>query len=133
MNATRLLADLQRRDVRLSVEDDRLVLDAPKGVVTPALREQLRNSKAEVIRLLIGAGDDRLTEAAIVRWLNTHPPEGLSPDLCGQCDQPLGQVGQNALPFLTGGGGHVWLHRRCHPTWMARRRAEAERALASGL
>ncbi len=36
-----------------------------------------------------------------------------------------------ALPFLNGAGGHVWMHGRCHTPWMKRRRAEAEAALAA--
>lgn len=72
------------------------------------------------------------TEAEIVRWLNSHPPQGLDPDLCADCEEPLGRIGDNAVPFLTGAGGHIWLHHECHGEWMERRRAEAVKALKRG-
>ena len=42
----------------------------------------------------------------------------------------LGGPGHDGLPFLTGDGGHVWLHNGCHGDWTAQRRAEAVAALA---
>lgn len=38
--------------------------------------------------------------------------------------------GRDDLPFLTGGGRHMWLHSGCHGDWTAQRRAEAVAALA---
>ena len=49
---------------------------------------------------------------------------------CAHCGQPLGELGRDGLPFLTGDGGHTWLHSGCHGDWTARRRAEAVAALA---
>ena len=68
-------------------------------------------------------------EATITHWLNAHPPEGLDPDICAACGHPVGEIGTDAVPFLTGGGEHVWLHHGCHGPWMAKRRAEAKKAL----
>ena len=45
---------------------------------------------------------------------------------CVHCEQPLGPDG---VPVLAG-DAHTWLHSRCHHDWLAKRRAEAERALA---
>ncbi|MCP5052639.1 MAG: amino acid adenylation domain-containing protein, partial [bacterium] len=47
-----LLTDLSRRDIRLRVEDQRLLYDAPKGKMTPGLRRQLKERKQELIEFL---------------------------------------------------------------------------------
>lgn len=73
------------------------------------------------------------SEAALIQWLNTHPPQGLDPDHCAQCGRPLGRIGDDAVPFLTGGGGHAWLHHGCHAGWTAQRRAEAMQALRNNI
>ncbi len=49
---------------------------------------------------------------------------------CAHCGQPLGELGRDGLPFLTGDGGHTWLHSGCQFDWTARCRAEAAAALA---
>ena len=41
MNVQHLIADLKQRDVVLSVVEDKLVVDAPKGVLTSDLTDQL--------------------------------------------------------------------------------------------
>lgn len=46
------LADLQRRDVKLWIEDGRLRYRAPKGVMGPELTEELRRRKSEILSLL---------------------------------------------------------------------------------
>ena len=57
MRAARLVADLQDRDVRMSVENNRLVVDAPKGVITPSLTDVLQRQKSEIIALLVATVD----------------------------------------------------------------------------
>ena len=47
-----LLSRLRSLDIKLWVEGDRLRYDAPKGALTPELRDQLHNRKAEIIALL---------------------------------------------------------------------------------
>ena len=47
-----LLAALAARDIRLLVEDGRLVLDAPAGAVTAADRAAVRARKAELLAAL---------------------------------------------------------------------------------
>ncbi len=49
------------------------------------------------------------------------------PERCAHCGESLGEEG---LPYLTGDGGHVWLHTGCHGDWTAQRRTEAVAALA---
>src|SRR6266404_6798145 len=53
MSDTRALLDrLQDLDVRLSVQDGLLQVDAPKFALTPTLVERLRAAKAELVALL---------------------------------------------------------------------------------
>ncbi|MBT7981585.1 MAG: hypothetical protein HN584_03385, partial [Akkermansiaceae bacterium] len=68
-------------------------------------------------------------EATIIHWMNLTPPQNLDDDHCAQCGDPVGRVGNDAVPCLTGGSGHVWLHHGCHSAWMARRRQQATEAL----
>ncbi len=42
------------------------------------------------------------------QWQNPPPASGLA--WCAHCRESLGVPGQDGLPFLTGDGGHVWLH-----------------------
>ena len=59
-------------------------------------------------------------------WRNAPPASGL--ERCAHCGEPMTET--DALPVLTGGGGHSWLHSGCHGDWTAQRRAEAVAALA---
>jgi hypothetical protein len=68
-------------------------------------------------------------EATIIHWMNATPPSNLDFDHCAQCREPVGRIGRDAVPVLTGGEGHAWLHHGCHRAWMARRRQEATEAL----
>jgi len=52
MAVSDLLKQLQALDVRIWAEDDRLRLDAPKGALTPELREALAARKAEILTYL---------------------------------------------------------------------------------
>jgi hypothetical protein len=47
-----LLVSMRERGVRLWLKDDRLHYSAPEGVLTPALREELRERKPEVMAFL---------------------------------------------------------------------------------
>jgi amino acid adenylation domain-containing protein len=49
------LLELKAAGVKLSVDGDRLVCDAPSGVLTPQRREVLAANKPEILRLLRGA------------------------------------------------------------------------------
>ena len=64
----------------------------------------------------------------VSQWLTQHPPPATDDsDGCVHCGAALGEDG---VPVLAG-GAHTWLHSACHPPWLAKRRAEAERALAA--
>jgi hypothetical protein len=54
MNALDLLAELKRLNVKLSLAGDKLRLEAPAGVLTPELKEALRQHKAALKALLLG-------------------------------------------------------------------------------
>lgn len=60
MTSADLLADLESRGVRLTADGDQLRYHAPKGVITPSLREALAEHKSELLELV------RDPEAAIV-------------------------------------------------------------------
>ena len=55
MTATELLADLDRRGVRLEARGDRLRY-APRSALTPELVERLRSHKTELLAVLSDAG-----------------------------------------------------------------------------
>ncbi len=68
-------------------------------------------------------------ECCVVEWLWRNPPPASGPQRCAHCGQPLGEPGRDGLPYLTGDGGHTWLHDRCWPAWHAHRRDQALAAL----
>lgn len=67
-------------------------------------------------------------EDTISLWQFRHPPEPTDDVVCVHCDAALDD---DAIPVLAGDSGHVWLHGRCHPPWLAKRRTGAEQALAA--
>jgi len=70
MNAIyELLASLQQRDIRLFVEDGKLLYDAPSGALSSADIEEITRHKAELIRLLDDApsGEPRAPLLALPR------------------------------------------------------------------
>jgi amino acid adenylation domain-containing protein len=52
LKTVRLLSHLRYNDVELRVENDRLILNAPKGVITRSLMDELSRRKAEIIEFL---------------------------------------------------------------------------------
>ncbi len=67
----------------------------------------------------------------LVEWQWRNPPPASGPERCAHCGESLGEHGRDGLPFLTGDGGHVWLHSGCHGDWTAKRRADAVSALVA--
>jgi hypothetical protein len=74
--------------------------------------------------------EQRAFECCKMEWLWQNPPPASGPERCAHCGEPIGEPGRDGLPFLTGDGGHTWLHSDCHGDWTAQRRAEAVEALA---
>ncbi|TFI53300.1 amino acid adenylation domain-containing protein [Mastigocladus laminosus UU774] len=52
MNKNQLLTELEKRGIKLWLENDLLNIEAPKGVLTPELRHSLKKHKQEIIKLL---------------------------------------------------------------------------------
>ena len=52
MNAERLLSDLVKRDVTVTIRGDHLRIEAPRGVLTEELRSALSKHKPEILQLL---------------------------------------------------------------------------------
>ena len=69
---------------------------------------------------------------AVVEWLNRNPPAA-DPHVCAGCDEPINEGGTNWRPLADGAtvhyGGAYGL--RCWERHGAKRRAEAEAALAA--
>ena len=53
MNRKELLTELNKLGIKLWVENDKLNIEAPKGALTPELRNSLAEHKPEIIRLLL--------------------------------------------------------------------------------
>ncbi|WP_095980634.1 non-ribosomal peptide synthetase [Melittangium boletus] len=52
MNVSEFIADLARRDIHLKTDGEQLNIRAPKGALTPEIRAQLSQHKAEVLAFL---------------------------------------------------------------------------------
>ncbi len=52
MNPAALLESLQSKGIRLSTKGDRLVIDAPAGFLTPAVKVEIAAFKEELLKLL---------------------------------------------------------------------------------
>jgi len=62
MNTLDLLAELKRLNVKVTLNGDKLRLDAPKGVLTPELKEVVSQQKPALIALLEAEEARRLLE-----------------------------------------------------------------------
>jgi hypothetical protein len=58
MTAQEILSQLQSLDVRIWVEEGKLRVNAPKGLLTPALRERINAHREELIRFLRASDED---------------------------------------------------------------------------
>ncbi len=144
---------------RIMIIEDRLKVRAPLPL-SDKLVAELRLHKAEVMAFLqdrkaawtpedwraffderagIAEHDGGLSpddaerqafECCVMEWRCQHPPPASGPERCPHCGEPIREPGRDGLPFLTGDGGHTWLHSGCHGDWTAQRRAEAVTALA---
>lgn len=60
-----LMAKLSRLDIKLWLDGERLRCNAPKGVLTPAVKTQLRDRKAEIIDFLGNQSDENIILALL--------------------------------------------------------------------
>jgi amino acid adenylation domain-containing protein len=56
-NVDEFLSQLRTIGIRFSAEEGKLRIDAPKGILSPTLREKISNRKAEILHALIDSGD----------------------------------------------------------------------------
>jgi thioesterase domain-containing protein len=66
MSVVAFLAELRSRDVQLAADGERLRCDAPAGVLTPELRDELRQRKGEILEFLRAAEALARQQKAIV-------------------------------------------------------------------
>ena len=52
MTPRELLVQLREKGVEIKSNGDRLLIDAPKGAITPDLRDALAANKAEILKIL---------------------------------------------------------------------------------
>lgn len=76
MTPSELLSDLRTRGVILRAQGDRLHVEAPRGVITPALRTALASHKAELLALVSnsdvpGRFDIESSRLAAAKFVNT--------------------------------------------------------------
>jgi amino acid adenylation domain-containing protein len=72
MTAEELLEELARRDVRIRTEGDALEVRAPRGALTPALRDALACHKLELLSLLARSGGATPDELPLAFGQRTH-------------------------------------------------------------
>ncbi len=159
MSAVEVIRLAEESGVHLCVAGADLTLDADREPA-PWVLEAIRRHKAGIVALLTATASDWTAEdwrahfderagvaehdgglpradaeqqafaRCVVEWQWRNPPPASGPERCAHCGQPLGEPGGDGLPYLTGDGGHVWLHSDCHGDWTGQRRAEAVAALA---
>ena len=159
MSAVEVLRLARENGVRLGVEGADLILDADREPA-PRVLEAIRRHKAGIVALLTAAEGDwtaedwrvffderagiaehdgglpradaerRAFECCVMQWLWRNPAPASGPERCAYCAEPLGEPGRDGVPYLTGDGGHTWLHSACHGGWTARRREKAAAELA---
>ncbi len=91
-SALNLLAELRSLGVRLSLSEDSLSISAPKGVISPELKEEIRSSKPEIMKILQGAA---VGSAAI----SSETP-GISEIPAERCQSAPLSFAQEGLYFL---------------------------------
>jgi len=89
--ARELLSELRRLGVRVEPRGDRLHIDAPKGTLTPALTDRLRQGKPALLQLL--SSEPGLTDAERDRIHRAGLTEEQVPPLVTQARTELASLG----------------------------------------
>ena len=125
------LSDKLVAELRLHKAEVLAFLQDRKSVWTPEDWQAFFDERAAIAEhdggLSRADAEQRAFECCVMEWLWRNPPPATGPERCAHCGEPLGEDG---LPFLTGDGGHTWLHSDCHGDWTVRHRARAAAALA---
>lgn len=105
------LAELSRLDIKLSVDGDRLRCNAPKGALTPSLKAQLSDRKAEVLEFLSNKSSGSETLALLNSDAILNP--SIRPDAL---TRPTVEPGCILLTGATGFIGAFLLHELLQQT-----------------
>jgi hypothetical protein len=99
MNAAELIIELETRGVLIEAAGGRLRVDAPKGVITPELREALAACKAEVLAILNTPEDEiewrveamlpQIPDIGPIPFLVARPTEAIGANCCHSCGDSL--------------------------------------------
>ena len=126
MTVTEALELARSQGVEVTLDGDDLVLEA-QAAPAPGLLAILGRGKWDIVAAL------RLREAEerrrIVQWVNDHFASS-PPGVCARCGDGLRSEDPLVLLFVGNDRGEV--HASCHSTWLAKREAEACRALGLG-
>lgn len=102
MRLGQLLAELARRDVVLAADNDRLEVDAPKGVITPRLREQLVTHKAALLSAIRARRQESPCFACGHTEYWERPPEHGGGLVCCTCHPDPKTLGPASREELSG-------------------------------
>jgi hypothetical protein len=105
VSAVLLVQNLERRGVRLRVEQDQLVVDAPRGVLTADVKAELAARKSELFRLVRDRTLDEVAANLLPRVRFTIRETG---DTARDFDL-LGRVRKLIQEFQPG-GNHIYLN-----------------------
>lgn len=158
MTAALALRSARAIGVRVSIDGEDLVLEAPKQP-PEAILKLLSHHKAEIVKLLPLADDDWSAEdwqvffeeraaiaefdgglprpeaekqafaCCVTEWLNRNPAPSEA-SRCVACSRG-DRLSDPLVPFGNEATGHAWLHRACWPAWCRERKVEAVASLAS--
>jgi amino acid adenylation domain-containing protein len=114
MTAAEFIAHLRMLDIRVSVDGERLRCSAPEGVLTDALRAQLRLRKTEIVAWLrANGGDSDVTEAD---WQATIDGEPLpSATFFGRVEIPRTHAGTEQDLPLSFAQERIWFLDQLQP------------------
>jgi len=91
-----LMDELGRNAVALSLHDDRLRYDAPKGALSPELREAISANRAAIVARLSEAATKmepvrkRCGPCDPLNWVDDSPEDGRIRTTCSKCGRFIG-------------------------------------------
>ncbi|MDG2050551.1 MAG: condensation domain-containing protein [Myxococcota bacterium] len=99
-SAAALLKALAARDIRIRAEDDRLIVDAPKGSIDEALGGEIRAAKVDLLEILREAKSESTTAETPVLAVGPQADGCLSPfqERIWMLEQIRPESGENNLP-----------------------------------
>jgi thioester reductase-like protein len=112
------LADLSYRDVRIWIDGDRLRCNAPQGVLTPTLKAQISERKAEILKVLSSKTNGQTTAVALDKEVVLDPTICSAPvsSEAVSSAQTTREPSRILLTGATGFLGTFLLHELLHQT-----------------